>query len=58
MLDAFEHQAVLVGEMLDRVLRRREGGGDLVEGEPQLAVEENLLQPLQIDVVIDAIARR
>ncbi len=40
-----------------RHVRVVENGGDLLEGETQLAVKQDLLQPLQIRIVIAPVAR-
>jgi len=57
-LDAVEQQPALVGEMLHCIPRRSEDSGDVIKREPEFAVEEDLLQPLEVRVVIDAVARR
>src|SRR5205807_1895567 len=50
-------QPALVGEMLDCIPRRSEDSGDVIKREPEFAIEEDLLQPLEVRVVIDAVTR-
>ena len=52
-------QAVPGAEVVEGVgLGVLEDGGDLVEGEAEFAVEEDLLKPGQVGVAVEAVAGR
>jgi hypothetical protein len=58
-LDPLGQQPALVAQVPDRVgARVVHDGRDLFQGEPELLVEQDLTQPLQIGLLVDAVARR